>query len=278
MRKMKIVADSSADVLELQNIPFASAPLKIITTEGEFTDDSSLDVEQMVRFFDSYKGRSQTACPSPADWLTAFDDADDVFCVTITSKLSGSYNSACVAKQMFESENKGKRVYIIDSLSAGPELKLIIEKLEEYIGKGLSYEDICLRIQAYTQKTALVFALQSLKNMAANGRVSPAVARIAGLLNIRIVGRASDQGELQPLNKCRGEAKSLSTLLMRMKEYGLSKGKVRITHCMNEPAALKLKNMIRAELPKVDVQISKCRGLCSFYAEKGGLMIGCEKF
>ncbi len=277
MRRIRIVADSSANVLELQKTPFAAAPLKVITNEREFVDDNALDVDAMVSWFDSYKGKSKTSCPNPSDWLEAFEDADEIYCVTITSGLSGSFNAACIAKQMYETENEGKQVYVIDSLSAGPELVLIIEKLEEYIGQDLSYEEICQRIEAYKQKTGLVFMLESLKNFAANGRVSPAVAKIAGVLGIRIVGKASEQGTLEPTNKCRGEVKSLSTILSNLKAFGLSKGKVQIAHCMNEGAAQELKQMILAELPQVTIRIQRCRGLCSYYAEKGGLLVGFEK-
>lgn len=277
MKTRKIVADSSANVLQLQSIAFAAAPLKIITNNNEFVDDSALDVGAMVTWFDSYKGKSKTSCPNPSDWLEAFDGADEVFCVTITSGLSGSYNAACIAKQMYESGNEGKKVCVIDSLSAGPELVLIIEKLEECIGQGMAYEDICREMEAYTQKTGLLFMLESLKNFAANGRVSPAVAKIAGVLGIRIVGKASDKGTLEPTNKCRGEAKSLAAILSHLKDFGLSKGKVRIAHCVNEGAAEALKEMILSEMPQVDVQIHACRGLCSFYAEKGGLLVGFEK-
>ena len=146
MRKTKIVADSSADVLSLAKIGFAAAPLKIITSEREFVDDSALDVENMVNWFGSYKGKSKTSCPNPADWLEAFGDAEEVFCITITSGLSGSYNAACIAKQMYEEADDGKRAGVIDSLSAGPELMLLIEKLEEYIEMGLTYEEICVKI------------------------------------------------------------------------------------------------------------------------------------
>lgn len=277
MRNVKIVADSSANVLKLEKTAFAAAPLKVIANDREFVDDAALDVDAMASWFDSYKGKSKTSCPNPSDWLEAFGNADEVFCVTITSGLSGSYNAACIAKQMYEAENAGRRVCVIDSLSAGPELVLILEKLEEYIGQGLPYEEICRQIQAYQQRTGLVFTLESLKNFAANGRVSPAVAKIAGVLGIRIVGKASDQGTLEPTNKCRGEGKSLAAILSCLKASGLSEGKVRIAHCMNQTAAQMLEQMILAALPQVDVQIHRCRGLCSYYAEKGGLLVGFEK-
>lgn len=278
MRKIKIVADSSANLLALDGIDFAAAPLKINAAEQEFVDDQNLDVEQMVDFFNNYKGKSKTSCPSPADWLDAFADADEVYCVAITSGLSGSYNAACVAKQMYEAEAPGRQVCVIDSLSAGPEMVLIIEKLEEYVAQGMSFEWISQKIADYRQQTGLVFMLQSLKNFAANGRVSPAVAKLAGVLGIRIVGRASDQGTLEPTNKCRGEGKALNALLDNLKKAGLQQGKVRIAHCRNEAAANALAEQICDQFPKVDVQISKCRGLCSYYAENGGLLVGFEKF
>ena len=277
MRTMKIVADSSANVMQLQKVAFAVAPLKIITAQREFVDDQNLDLQDMLSHFESYKGRSQTSCPNPEDWLKAFGEAEDVFCVTITSGLSGSYNAACIAKEMYESENPGKRVFVIDSLSAGPELTLMIEKLQELICAGKTYEEICSYIPDYQKRTGLLFILESLKNFAANGRVSPAVAKLAGLLGIRIVGRASEQGTLEPTDKCRGEAKSLSTILERLKESGLQKGRVHLAHCQNALAAGKLKDMIREALPEVVVTIGENLGLCSYYAEKGGILVGYER-
>jgi DegV family protein with EDD domain len=278
MRKLKIVADSSANLLTLDQVAFASAPLKIITSQREFVDDQQLDVQEMVSWFDTYNGKSKTSCPNSSDWLEAFGDADEVFCVTITSGLSGSYNAANVAKQIYESDNPGKQVYVIDSLSAGPELALIVEELCAYVEQGMDFQQMCDAIQGYTQKTGLLFMLGSLKNFAANGRVSPAVAKITGLLGIRIVGRASDEGTLEPMDKCRGEAKSLDAIVTHLKEYGLSKGKVRIAHCCNETAAQALQERLAQQLPQVQVAIQSCRGLCSYYAEKGGLLVGFEKF
>lgn len=277
MRTTKIVADSSANLMELKTVAFDVAPMKIITAEREFVDNRELDLNEMIRFFMSYKGRSQTSCPNPEDWLTAFGDAEDIFCVTITSGLSGSYNAACIAKDMYEAEHPGRRVFVIDSLSAGPELTLIVEKLEEMIGEGKSYEEICAYIPEYQKKTGLLFMLESLNNFAANGRVSPAVAKIAGVLGIRIVGKASDVGTLEPTDKSRGEAKSLGAILKHLKESGLKTGKVILAHCLNEPAANTLRRMIETDLPSVAVKIDKNLGLCSYYAEKGGLLVGFEK-
>lgn len=275
--KTKIVTDSSSDILTLPKVDFASAPLKIITSEKEYTDDSRLDVREMVRELGEYKGKSSTSCPNPADWLKAFGDAEKIFCVTITGTLSGSYNAACIAKSSYEEMHPGRRVFVLNSLSAGPEIHLIIEKLQELITAGENFDDICDAISKYSQKTGLLFMLESMKNLANNGRVSPLVARMAGLLGIRVVGKASDKGDLEPLNKCRGERKALETIVERMKSLGFRNGKVRISHCFNKDAGKMLKDLIKAEFSNAQIEIYKCRGLCSFYAEKGGMLVGFEK-
>ena len=277
MRNIKIVADSSANMLTLDGVDFAVAPLKIVAAEKEFVDDGALNVQDLLTFFESYKGTSRTSCPNSSDWLESFGDAEEVFCVAITSGLSGSYNAARVATDLYESEHEGRRVHVIDSLSAGPELQLIVEKLYELVLADRSFDEMVTEIGLYQQHTGLVFMLESLKNFAANGRVSPAVAKLAGILGIRIVGKASDKGTLEPLDKCRGEARALDKIVEHLKEEGLRNGRVCIAHCVNEPTAEKLKTMLSAQLPDVQVTITTCRGLCSYYAEKGGMLVGFEK-
>ena len=277
MRKTKIVADTSCDLFALKHTAFACAPMKIITAEREFIDDETLNVSEMVTYLDKYKGKSKSSCPNTADWLAAFDGADDVFCVTITSGLSGSYNSACSAKQIYEAENNGKRVFVIDTLSAGPEVTLIVEKLEECIEKGLPYEEICSIVTAYLQKTGLIFMLKSLKTFANNGRVSPIVAKLVGIAGLCIIGKASLQGTLEPMHKCRGEKSSLETLVNDLEKEGFRSGKISIGHCQNEAGAQMLKEMILAKFQNAVIEIHKFRGLCSFFAEKGGILVGFEK-
>ena len=274
---MKIVADSSADMHEMADAAFASAPLKIITAEKEYVDDVALDAAQMATELLAYKGKSSTSCPNTEDWLVAFGDAEEIFCVTITSSLSGSYNSACLAKAKYEEMHPERRVFVIDSLSTGTEMRLIIEKLAELIGEGKDFDTICKAIIKYQQKTGLLFMLESMKNLANNGRVSPVVAKMAGILGIRAIGKASDKGTLEMLGKARGEKRALETIVEQMKALGWAGGKVRIAHCLNETAAKALKELIQSAFQSVNVQICKCGGLCSFYAEKGGMIVGFEK-
>nr|WP_304955982.1 DegV family protein [uncultured Acetatifactor sp.] len=274
--KYKIVSDSAADLLTLNQVPFSSVPLHIIAGSHDFVDDSAVDLALMEDVLSSHKGRSSTACPGVDDWLEAFEDAENVFCVTITSALSGSYNSAQSAKRQYEGRFPERHVHIIDSLSAGPEMKLIVERLQELILSGATPEIIQKEIMDYTRHTHLLFSLETLKNLANNGRVSPAVAKLAGILGIRVVGQASAQGELQLLNKCRGEQCVLSSLLKYMKEQGYHGGKVRISHNNNEKMAAALAGQIKELFQASDVQIYGARALCSYYAEKGGMLIGME--
>lgn len=278
IEKIKIVADSSSDILDLTEVSYATAPLMIFTSEKEFIDDASLDVGEMVEYLSHYNGKSSTACPGPHDYLNAYGDAEWVFCVTITATLSGSYNAAMVAKRQYEETYPGRRVFVLNSLTAGPELCLIIERLQELVLSGKEFDEICEEISAYREQTGLLFTLESMKNLANNGRVSPLVAKMAGLLNIRVVGKASDQGDLEPLGKFRGEKKALEAIVDYMKKMGVKSGKVRIAHCFNEDAARALKELIREKFAKkVHVKMYRCRGLCSFYAERGGMLIGFEK-
>ncbi|MBE6731287.1 MAG: DegV family EDD domain-containing protein [Ruminococcaceae bacterium] len=274
--KSKIVADSGSDTLVLKDIPFSSVPLKIITDKKEYVDNAYLDTEEMAKELYEYKGKSSSACPGIGDYLNAFEGAENVYCITITSGLSGSYNSAMVAKRDYEYNNPGRKVHVIDSLSTGPEMKLIIEKLREFINAGKIFETIVKEIEEYKKSTGLLFMLESMKNLANNGRVNPIVAKAVGLLGIRMVGKASDEGTLELLDKCRGEEKALKSIFGNMLKAGFKGGKVKIGHSLNENAALTLKDMIVKEFGSL-VEIYKLRGLCSLYAEKGGLIIGFEK-
>ena len=277
MPNRKIVADSSADTLLLDGVDFDSAPLTIVTDEKEYVDDAALDVAQMTEDLLKYSGKSSTACPGVGDWLHAFGEAEEIFCVTITSNLSGSCNAAKIAAQEYEERHPDRRVFVLDSLSTGPEMRLLLERLRDSVAAGKSFEEICVDVSAYSAQTGLLFVLESMKNLANNGRVSRLAATAAGLLGIRAVGKASDVGTLEMLEKCRGEKKALAAVVHQMRAQGYIGGAVRISHVGNEEAAQSLREMLAVVFPKADIEVYAARGLCSFYAEKGGLLIGFEK-
>lgn len=276
MEKFKIVADSSSDIISLSDAAFCSVPLKIITAGREFTDNEELNVTEMVEYLASYKGRSSSSCPNPQDWISAFGDSQNIFCITITSSLSGCYNAALIAKEMYEEKHPDRRVFVLDSLSTGPEMRLVIELAEKLYLEGKSFDEICVSCEEYSKSTRLFFLLKSMKNLANNGRVSHLAAKAAGLLGIRALGEASEKGELSMLDKCRGLENTFKTIISRMKERGYSGGKVRLSHCINEDDVDALRKHIIAEFPSAEIVISETRALCSFYAEKGGLLIGFE--
>lgn len=273
---MKIVADSSSDLLTLESVPYAAVPLKIITKDTEYVDDASLCIEAMVEDLRKQTAPTGTSCPNVHDWLTSFGDAECVFAITITSNLSGSYNACRQAAEMYMEEHPGRKVCVLDSLSTGPEIKLVVEMLRNAILEGKAFEQIEAEAREYMKATHLVFNLQSLANLARNGRVSPAVAKIANVLGINIVGKASDEGTLEPLHKCRGEKSALKTLYKTMKELGFAGGRVRISHCLNPNGAKMVVDMIRADFPDADVVVDCARGLVCYYAEKGGMLVGFE--
>ena len=247
----------------------------ISTDEKEYRDNEHLNVEQMVEELASYKGRSGTACPGVGEWLEAFGDAEEVYCTTITARLSGSYNAAMAAKEQYEEEHPGRKVFVFDTRSAGPEMKLHIEKIREFIQAGMDFDTICKKIAEYKEKTSIAFSLECVRNLANNGRINAAVATVVGMLGIRIIGDA-EGGVLNPTDKVRGEKKAVSKLVENMKKAGYVGKKVYIDHCYNEAGAEALKKALLEEFPNAVVKIARTTGLCSFYAEKGGLMIGFE--
>lgn len=272
----KIVMDSAGDLLEMEQAEFSNVPLKILAGEREFVDDATTDVAEMVEYMRTYVGKSSTACPSAGEYLEAFGDAEDVYCVTITSGLSGSYNAACIAAQTYLEQHPQRRVHVFDSLTAGPEMTLVAEKIRELVRQKLPFDKIVSMVEEYNLKTQLAFSLESLHNLAQNGRVPVAVAKIAGMLSIRLVGKASDEGTLQPIGKARGDQKVPGELLKQLLSMGYKGGRVRIHHCYNLPSAQRLKDTILEKFPQASIIIQKTNALCSFYAEKGGMLVGFE--
>lgn len=276
MDQIRIVADSSCDLLTLPGVDFVSVPLTIRTDTEEFCDDAALDVGEMVAVLRNTKGRSYSACPNIADWEDAFSESGDVVAFTITSSLSGSHSTACAAKQHCEERDPSRRIYVVDTLSAGPETALLMEKAAAVMHGGGDFDDVCREVEAYRKETHLLFALESMHNLAQNGRVSKLAATMAGVLGIRAVGQASEEGTLEMLEKCRGLRKTREFMLSAMEKLGYKGGRVRLGHCQNAALALELSTEIQQRFPGAEVKSYPLRGLCSYYAEKGGIMLGFE--
>ena len=236
--KTKIVVDSSSNLYALSGVDFVCVPLKIVTDDGEYLDTAELDAVGMAQTLRSYKGKTGTSCPNVADWLAAYEGAEEVFVVTITGTLSGSYNAGQLAAEEYRQEHEGARVFVLDSLSAGPECRLLAERLAALVQAGCAFDDAAERILAYHRHTHLLFSLESLANLARHG--------------------------------------ALERIVLEMKGRGFVSGRVHIAHCGNPDAADRLKKMLHAVFPGAQVDVSPCGGLCSYYAELGGLMVGYE--
>lgn len=274
--KIQLVADSSANMVTNHNLNVNYAPLKIDIGDNSYVDDKYLDTRAMVDHLKQHKGPSYTTCPNTHDWETAFADADMVLGVAISSGMSGSYNAGHLTAEQYMEENPGKKAFIIDSLSAASGSQLFIEKYQEYIDKGMSFEEIVKAIKEYRNHTHLLFSLTSLDTLAKNGRVSSIVAKAVGFLGIRIVGKASLKGELEPIHKCRGDKKAMLAIKEEMKKHGYNGGKARISHTFNPELANEWAATIKEEWPDADVTIVPNGGLCSYYGMEGSILIGYE--
>lgn len=272
--KYKIVADSAADLTEMPGeVPFSYVPLHIIVDGRDYTDNERLDIGILQEAL-IMGGSSSSACPSPEDWLNAFGDAENVFCVTITSGLSGSYGSAELAKKLYEKEHPDRKVYLVDSLATGSKMVLLCYKLRDLILEGLEPEEVYTQIMAYHKRSYLYFALAGLDNMAKNGRVNPILAKGLKVLGIRIIGTADEEGHLKPLGKSRKDKRAVVSLVNHMRDCGYHGDPVVITHHNNAAAAAVLRDALVKEFGTQVAEIIHTRGLCSYYAEPGSLLVG----
>ena len=279
--KYGIVVDSGCDLIHLEiptttEIDFTRVPLKLDVGEKEFVDDFNLNIEEFMKEMSEFKGKTGSAAPSPQAWLEAYEKSEYVFAITITSTLSGSYSSAQTAARLFKEQYPNRKICVIDSKSAGPEITIIAKKLVDYISEGLDFDTICERIHSYCKNTHLLFVLKSLDNLIKNGRVSKFKGTVAGLLGIKILGKASLEGDLELLQKCRGKMTAYDKAVEEMFKRHYTGGRVVISHCFALDTAEYIANAIREKYPDCDIQIMPTSGLCSYYAEQGGILIGFE--
>ena len=274
--RYQIVSDSSSNIFRVEGVPYTTVPMKIIAGGKEYVDDESLDVRGMVEDLKAYKGKSGSSCANAQEWLEAFGDADMVFGVTISRNLSGSYNAAEAAAREYAEEHPERKIHIFDTLSAGPEQAMVVEKIALLADRGLPFEEIVAGVREYQNHCHILFCLESMNNLARNGRVNPAVAKIASVLGIRACGDAQN-GQIIPTQKPRGQKKATETLAAMIRERGFTNDSwLRIAHCFGENQAKLLIEAVKKDFPNARYTIEPTTALCSFYAEEGGLMIAME--
>lgn len=280
--KYGIIVDSGCDLKVLEDcqqsdINYIRVPLTMRVGEKEYVDNEQLDVEDFMMDMKSYSGTTSSAAPAPMEWHDGFMSADEIFAITLTSRLSGSYNSAMTAKKMILEEYPDKKIHVIDSKSAGPGLTILVYKLKELVAKGKKFDEIVEEIENYRKKTDLFFILESFDNLIKNGRVSKLQGSMAGVLGIKLLCGASEQGTIEVLKKCRGKLTVYEKMLQAMLEKGFDGGKVVISHCFNNEKVQYIEKLIKEKFPKIQIDVMATGGLCSYYAEQGGIILAFEK-
>lgn len=273
--KFKIIVDSSSNLLnsyyqDKKDVAFKVVPLTIRIGQEEFIDNDELDVNRMLDVLRLNDG-GQSSCPSPNDYLRELDEAEYSFIITITSKLSGSFNSACVARTMCKNP---EHVFVIDSKGTAGSIVLIAEKLFELIKENKEFSVITNEITAFRNSVNLLFALDRFDNLVRNGRMSKLTAFIAEKIAIKPLCYADD-GEIKIKEKIRtfrGVIKRMTHYIGKMCEGTTNKICI-IAHTRNESAALELKKDIEENYHFKEVRVMENRGLCAFYALEGGLIV-----
>ena len=275
--KWRIISDSSCDIFDLdqrsEDLYFSTVPFVITVDDKDYVDNETLDVRELVKAMASSK-KSFTSCPSPAEWIREFGDEGDVFAITISANLSGSYNSACTAREMILEQDPERNIEILNSRGTGPSLNMIIYKLCELIDKGLGFEEVRTEIHRFMEDHKLIFALSSYHNLVNNGRMPKIAGIVLGHLGLWGVGIASEEGTIKMKKIAKGGRKTLQVIMGDLKERVADKGCVVISHCENEEFANSLKKAVQNAYSGMEVRIMKTRGLCSYYAEKGGIIVG----
>lgn len=285
-----IVADSSCNLRDFQptasDCVFALAPLKIMVAKEEFVDDETLDVSELNRRVARESSASGSACPSVGEWSDLFRLADKVIAVTISSNLSGSFEAAQMARKLVMEESMdsqgsasaGKNIFVLDSRAAGGKLELIVHLLDRYLKNNpdCSFEDAVSFTERLERHSQVQFSLSRYDNLMKNGRMPKLVGALAGGLSIRMLGTATEQGTIKVIAPTRGDRKTHRKIVEFMHADGFNGGMVYIDHVQNEASAQGLKAAVLAEWPQAEVHIVPCGGLCSYYAEESGLIVGYE--
>lgn len=274
---LHIVADSSCDLFEEEvvgeNFTFATVPFSMRLEDEEFLDDSNLDVPSFLDAMESCLSVGQSSCPDPQAWMEEFQKSDEIIAVTISSNLSGSFNSALLAKNISMENEPERMILVLDSLSTGPALTLVIRKMAQWAAEGLPYDEICKKATAYLGNTKTVFALCSYENLIKNGRMNKLVGFVAKRLSMWGIGIASKEGTIAMRGKAKGQARALKIIIEDMVLRGFNGGDVSISHCMNPAFVESLKAAILERWADANIMVCKTRGLDTFYAERGGLIV-----
>lgn len=275
----KIITDSGANSYTdiIGGVKHVNVPLTLKVDGQSWSDDSQLDLHNFLAALRNTNSPTSSSCPNLGSWLKAFTGADEIFVLTITSALSGSYNVACQAAAIYMQDHPSTKIHVFDSKSAGPQIRLLASQLAVLINRGYSFDEIVNLLNNQINHTDLIFILQELDNLAKNGRIKPAIARLANFLNLDIYGTTSNEGRFEMLGRLRDNKKMYLKMVKVMEKQGYQGGRIFIDHVQCRERAEKMANAISQVFPSAIITINPCGALCSYYAENNGLMIGFEK-
>ncbi|MGF3214505.1 DegV family protein [Facklamia sp. P12945] len=273
----KIVTDSGASIRSVKDIneeiEFEVVSLILNIDEHTYKDNNQMDTQTLVNKMESGQ-QTGTACPSPESYAQTFESNQNVLCFTLSSGVSGSYNAACLGRELALEKSPDANIKIIDSRSAGAEIDLLITLAASIIKEETDFDSVVARIEKEHLNTNVNFLLESVDNLVKNGRISKIIGNMIGLLNIRLIGKRSSEGTIELAQKARGHQKAMKKLWAEIKSKGFNGGKIFINHVLNPEASQELQSMILAEFPHAEINILPSSGLCTFYAQRNGLIVG----
>lgn len=276
----RIIIDSCGELTDemKESGLFKSVALTLEVGEETIIDDESFNQAFFLEKVAACPTSPKSACPSPAAYMEAMDcDAEHIYIVTLSSQLSGSYNSALLAQELFEEDDESKSIHVFDSKSASIGQTLIGLKIKELEEQGLSFEAVVEQTEAYIEKQNTYFVLESLDTLRKAGRLSGLKAMVANTLNIKPVMASTEIGSITQAGQVRGMAKALEKLAQfsvdSVPEPEREERTVAISQCNCPERAEKLKGLIEAMTKFKDIIILNTAGVSSMYAGDGGIIV-----
>ncbi len=276
----KIIADSSCELPSSlkEDKRFALVPFRMEIDGVNYKDNSSLNIKSFLETIKASKTCPKSSCPSPDLFLRQFDtDAKRIYVITISSKLSGCYNSAMLAKSMYEEEHDDKDILVIDSLSASGGECLLALKAMELEEAGYDFDEISVRLNNYRDHISTYFVLDNIETLRKNGRLSKLRALAATTLNIKPL-LAGKMGDIVQLDRAIGLRKAWNQMVKRIAKEtenlkDMQSRRLIITHCNNFKGAVKVREMLKSCTNFKEYIIMNTSGLSSLYANEGGIIV-----
>lgn len=274
-KKIKIVVDSGCDLSNeiKKNNNIVSVPFNLILDDKNFVDDEKLDTKKFLNYMHTAK-TCKTAAASPEQFKKEFKGDEDIFVVTISSKLSGSYNSAKTALQNYFDEAGEKFIYIFDSLSASVGETLTALKISELYKLNFDKQKIISEVEDFIKNLSTYFILERFDNFVKNGRINPYIAKLASFFNIKPICKGKN-GIPVLAEKAQGFDNALNKLVNIICKNVIEPEKkiLGITHVQCLQRAIDFKNKIKEKINFRDIIILSATGLCSTYADQNGIIM-----